>query len=340
MAAYPVRTRQVGMRPREVSLGVAGKVLRLPESVAWQLQRSGLRRFRAGRALVDLILLPYDLHRMLVPYRRLHGRFPNLLRPRMFNEHLQRAKLARRHARYVVWADKIAVRDHVARTIGPEYLVPLLWTGTDLRAAPRAALPDAFVIKTNHGSGTNIIVRDKAAFDWDGAAALLARWLKGDHARGTAEWQYRWIEPRILIEPFLAGPDGEPPADWKFFCFHGRVDCVQVDLDRFRGHRRNFYDRDFRPLDLRFKYPRHDGPVARPAGFARMVQLAERLSAGEPFLRVDFYDCGGEIRFGELTLHPESGLAAFEPIAEEFRMGALMAGTAGPDRAPSIPRAR
>jgi hypothetical protein len=58
---------------------------------------------------------------------------------------------------------------------------------------------------------------------------------------------------------------GEPPDDYKFFCFDSRPSIVEVDTSRFAGLRRAFHDLDWRRLDITFVDPPIDGEVPRPA---------------------------------------------------------------------------
>jgi TupA-like ATPgrasp len=213
--------------------------------------------------LVDAILWPSDHWKIVKTYRKAFGHAPNLLRRSTFNEKLQQSKLFRRRALYTCFGDKVTVRDYVARTIGAQYLTKILWTGVDLREAMTFALPQRFVIKSNQGSNTNIIVTDAQSFDWDAAHGSTRQWLKHDHSVLFAEWQYRWIQPKLLIEEFLAGRDGGVPLDYKFYCFHGRVEMVQVDFDRFTNHTRSLYDRDFLLLNAALLYPRHPAPAPK-----------------------------------------------------------------------------
>jgi TupA-like ATPgrasp len=83
------------------------------------------------------------------------------------------------------------------------------------------------------------------------------------------------------------------PLDYKFLCFNGRVEMIQIDVDRFSDHHTQLlFDRDFRPLPVKFNCPQYQGELTRPASYERMLNIAERLAAGEKFLRVDLYDLG------------------------------------------------
>jgi hypothetical protein len=293
------------------------------ERTALKAKRSPIAKWSLGRGLIDLILFPSDLIRILHGYKSRFGSYPNLITPPSFNEYLQQSKLIRRKSLYTQCADKLLVRSYVERKIGASYLTPLLWSGTDLREVDTESLPSSFIIKTNHASGTNIIVRNKEDLDWDSAYQKTAKWLATDYSLMCAEWQYRWIEPRVMIEKLLVGNNGDPPIDYKFFCFHGKVELLQIDFDRLTRHTRNMYDRHFNLIPLRYQYPNHQQSIEKPRCFDEMIHLAEILSNNEPFVRVDFYDVNGPI-FGEITFHPEAGYGRFEPEEYNNKLGALV----------------
>ena len=81
-------------------------------------------------------------------YRIKMGRPLNLSDPQTYTEKLQWLKLYDRKPEYTVLQDKYAVRDYVAKTIGSEYLIPLLGVWED--ANDFSKLPDQFVLKCNH----------------------------------------------------------------------------------------------------------------------------------------------------------------------------------------------
>jgi hypothetical protein len=293
------------------------------ERVGLKLKKTSLSKRAAGRFLIDLILLPSDLKKIVLTYNEHLGRVPHLIRPRNFNEHLQQAKLMRRKKLYTQWADKIAVRAYVEGKIGTEYLTRLLWCGSDVREVDIDSLPASFIIKPNQGSGVNIIVRDKQTVDWNAIYNETKEWLLSDNSIPFAEWQYRWIDRKILIEQLLVDAQGGIPMDYKFFCFHGRVEIVQVDHDRFGRHTRNLYDRQFTLLPVSLQYPNYEGPIEKPSSFEEMVLLAEVLSDKEPFVRVDFYHIDRPI-FGEITLHPGAGVEKFTPEQFDITLGKLL----------------
>ena len=253
--------------------------------------------------------------------------------PRTLNEKLNVLKTRFRRPDMTRLVDKYAVRAVVAGKIGEKHLVPLLGVWEKAREVSFDALPDAFVLKVNHGSGQNWIVRDKAKEDGREIKKTLARWMKENHAAISREWPYRGVVPRITAEKLLLEGDGALPKDYKFHCFAGEVAAVQVDLDRETAHKRNFYDLQWQKQPFLWceteadgspKWP--NGPdVPRPAALEEMADIARTLSAGWPYVRVDLFHVGGKVYFGELTFYHGSGLECFFPPEKDLAFGDLLA---------------
>lgn len=110
-------------------------------------------------------------------------------------------------------------------------------------------------------------------------------------------------------------------TDYKFFCFDGEPYCVQVDSGRYEQHQQNFYDMQWRTFGVHCTYPEGEC-VGKPAGFDEMKRLACQLSKDFPFVRVDLYNVGGKIYFGELTFYPSSGYGKFHPDIFDMELGA------------------
>jgi hypothetical protein len=252
------------------------------------------------------------------------GYVTNPFWPRSFNEKLLRRKLDPYPPEWVQLADKLRVRDYVAETIGSQHLNELLLVTANPDEIRLAELPSRFVVKPNHGSGWVNLVRDSTLVDEAAIRAQCRTWLGMRYGAKEGERWYDEIPPRILVERFLEGADGEPASDVKFFVFHGRTEVVQVDTDRYKEYRqKSYYDRDWNLLPMRKSRPA-GRVIPRPRQLAEMLELAERLAAGQTFVRVDLYCLvDGQIIFGELTLVPGGGVGKFVPQEWDWRLGAL-----------------
>ena len=253
------------------------------------------------------------------------GKRLRLRNPQRFSEKLNWMKLYDRNPLYTALADKYAVREYIARKIGSEYLIPLLGVWQRPQEIEAAALPDRFVLKCTHDSGSVIRCTDKKTFDWAAARAKLERSFGMNYFYPAREWPYRDIVPRVIAEKYMVDESGTELKDYKIFNFNGEPRYIQVDYDRFVHHERKLYDVRWRDTQIQFEYPYNaQTKIEKPDGLEEMLSLARTLSAGFPFLRTDFYSVNGKVYFGELTFYPEAGFGRFTPERYDEVFGAYI----------------
>ena len=253
-------------------------------------------------------------------FRKAFGYDLDWTNPRTLNEKLNWMKLHVRDPLQKIAADKYAVRAHVAAKVGESYLIPLIRKCDRAEEIRFAELPAAFVLKTNHGSGQNWIVRDKSKEDERAVIRQFREWLAMSHYAASREWPYKDMKPAIVVEELLLDEQGQIPSDFKLHCFGGKVATIQVDLDRETAHRRNFYDLDWNLQPFIWTEWVGDKPswpngraVERPAALAEMVRVAETLAADFPYARIDLFYCGGKVTFGEITFYHGGAFERFDP---------------------------
>jgi len=220
-------------------------------------------------------------------------------------------------------SDKLHAREYVTSKVGSEYLVPLLWHGDKPEEIPFDKLPMKFVIKTNHGCGYNIIVKDKTQLDQKKTRLQLKKWLLENFCQdkylGIA-WGCKNVRPTIMVESFL-DDNGRVPADYKFFCYSGRVEFLMLHFDRFEEPKDRAFDRNFKPYEFKSDLAEWTGECQRPPNFETMVQLAESLAEAFDFIRVDLYSLENKIYFGELTPYPGGVSTKFLPAWRDCVLG-------------------
>jgi hypothetical protein len=256
--------------------------------------------------------------------------------PRTFTEKVRYKMLRDRRPLLVTFADKAAVRDHVAERIGTGYLPRVFAVLEDPRDLVRWPLPASYVVKPTHGSGAAIVVSPQAPADarlpaarwgWQyrhvrpsvvggpDLAGIAGGWLQKLYGQGpNREWAYGHVPRRVIVEEMLATPAGGIPDDYKFFVFHGTCRYVQVDAGRFGRRTHDFYRiPGWEHLPLRSGHPWADPPRPRPERLDEMVEIAEKLAIETDFVRVDLYLLPDRIVFGELTSYPAGGDSPFDP---------------------------
>ena len=78
---------------------------------------------------------------------------------------------------------------------------------------------------------------------------------------------------------------------------------------------------DFNPLDIDHGYPRVNPEYSKPQSFDKMKELAEILSKGIPFVRVDFFEIKGKPYFAEFTFYDWGGLKPFKNKEWDIKLG-------------------
>ncbi len=271
-------------------------------------------------------LWPDKLYLKMLYRLRMHKRL-NLKNPQSFNEKLQWLKLFDRNPHYTLMVDKLKVKEYVANLIGEDHIIPTLGVWKNAEEVDFNSLPDKFVIKCNHNSGQGLyICKNKSEMNEAEVRSNLQKALEADYFIRFREWPYKDVERRIIAEKFIedkSSDDGDL-KDYKFMCFNGKVQCSFVCSERKSDLKVSFFDRDWNPMPFERHYPRSNKPIPKPVHYEEMIKLAESLSKGIPFVRVDFYDVDDKIYFGELTFFPGSGFEEFTPEIWDERLGSLI----------------
>lgn len=264
----------------------------------------------------------YDIYRFRIitdkifikrAFKKILGYNLNLEKPKTFNEKIQWLQLNNRTPLHTLCTDKYAVREYVKEKIGEQYLIPLVYrTDNPVDILPEN-LPDfPCIIKTNHGSGGHVIVKDKSKIDWESVQKKLAKSLKSNYYYMLREWQYKNIDPCIVVEKLLLDKNLNIPFDYKFHCFNGKVKVILVVIDKYIERKRSYYDPDWNFIDFRTGFDNKDD-VERPDMLNKMKSLAEVLAHDFRYVRVDLYNVGSKVYFGELTFSPLAGFMQFNP---------------------------
>lgn len=323
-----------GQRPPAVSGAPLRKAGGSPlrDRVAVLRNGVGAPAAKAARALPDALFLRLTF--LLAMRRILH-----LRNPRTLSEVIQWLKLHGALERYAPYADKYEVRQYVARTIGPQYLAPLIGVWDEFDQMPWDSLPEQFVLKSTHGCGYNFVCRDKSSTDVARLRQRVTTWMSKNFYNGNREPQYRGIVPRLIAEAYLEDDSGSL-RDYKFTCLDGVPILLEVMGNRAHGmYTVNIYDHQWNLLpytvdihDRQWSLLSHKArsrpnsvkPITRPALLDDMYDAAAKLSAGFPFVRVDLYYVAGKIYFGELTFTPANGFITYRPKSFDQELGRMV----------------
>lgn len=202
-------------------------------------------------------------------------------------------------------ADKYEVRSYL-RNLGLEkYLIPLksvVDSGEELKDLD---LVKGDVIKVNHGSGENCIEIYDDETNLDELVIKFNEALKYDIHKVYQCWHYESINRRIIVEENIS--NDEELVDYKLYMLNGEIiftDIVNVDVNNGRNNVHSYYDYEKNKLS---------GEEELPSKYDEMVEIAKKLFPQYlNFARLDFYQVGNKIYFGEITLTPTGNTRRYE----------------------------
>lgn len=268
-----------------------------------------------------------DKYAITIAFRNFLGYDIDWKNPRTFSEKLQWLKLHDRKPIYTKMVDKYESKKYVSDLIGNEYIIPTLGIWNSYDEIDFDSLPNQFVLKCTHDSGSIVICEDKSTFDYAAAKDILTNGLKTDFYLMGREWPYKNVPHRIIAEKFMKDGNNESLTDYKFYCFNGEpkflyvsyglavhstafINYVTLDWKQAPFHRPDFMEMSNLP--------------PKPETFDLMIELAKKLSKGIPFLRVDFYEINKQVYYSELTFFPGGGMTPFEPQEWDLKCGELL----------------
>lgn len=289
---------------------------------------------KISRVLVRYLNTNYPVLTAKLRFWKNFKRFPDFKNPKNLNEKILWMSLFSDTTLWSKCSDKYRVRDYIEEKGLGDILVPLYGKWVEPDDINWDELPKSFVLKTNNGCGTVLVIDDKNNYNEQDVKNRLKEWLKKKLWLTTTEYHYKNIPPCIIAEGLLI-PDSEDAKysstiiDYKIWCFDGKADSILVC-----SNRRND-GCDLSVFDTKWNYRRdasvfdkhhteRNQSLPKPNNLERMIEIAEILSKGFPEVRVDLYSIGGKIYFGELTFSSLGGLMTYYTDEELSRMGSLV----------------
>lgn len=262
-----------------------------------------------------LKLLPDRLYLQLLYYKHFR-KFIDFNNPESFNEKLQWLKLNDRQPIYTTLVDKLKMKNWVKSIVGEGYTIPTLAVWDKPEEIDFDKLPNQFVLKWNHDSGSIVICKDKNHFDTTEAINKLRHGAQFNGFWYGREWPYLNVPPKVFAEPYMEDNATHELRDYKIFTFNGEVKLLLIASERQKpgvDTKFDFYDINLEHVDMRNQHENAAIPPEPPQSFPVMKELAEKISKGFVHLRVDFYEVDGKVYIGELTLYHGSGIMTFSP---------------------------
>lgn len=135
-------------------------------------------------------------------YYKIYHEYPDFENPQNLIEKIYWMQLYSDTSLWTKCADKYAMRDYVKECGLAEYLPKNYGKWNIVNDIDFDTLPNEFVMKTNNGCGTVLIVRDKTTLDVKSTKKRLQQWLNIPFGWSGAELHYTRIKPCIIAEEY------------------------------------------------------------------------------------------------------------------------------------------
>ena len=246
--------------------------------------------------------------------------------PVTFNEKLQWLKLYDRRPEYHIMVDKYEVKKYVSSRIGDQYIIPTIGLWEKVEDIDFNSLPNSFVLKCTHDSGSIVLCPEKKNFDKEKAISKLRKGLNRDMFYWGREWPYKGLRRRIIAEQFLRDESGTDLKDHKVLCFNGEPKLIELHQNRYTSNQsQDFYDTNWEKLPISQNgvslYQVTNKRIPKPDTLDEMIVLSRILSKGIPHIRVDWYSIDKKLYFGELTFFDGSGFDPYDDPKDDEMLG-------------------
>ena len=257
-------------------------------------------------------------------YHYITGHKLHLKNPRRYTEKLQYLRLYQypNDPLVIQAASRVGLREYIKKIGLEKYLIKTYGNYDRYQDIDFDKLPNQFVLKCNHASGYNKIVKDKSKINHDELNKRFNKWLNSNYGKKTVEPHYSKIKPSILIEELLL-ENHELPIEYKIHVFNGKAKYMYIVTGRNKDIHYNNYYIDWTDFDrAQFNHwTSSDKPLKKPDCFNEAIKIAESVAAPFPFVRVDLFIIDNKIYISELTFTPAKGTLTFKDDKVDYEIG-------------------
>lgn len=240
------------------------------------------------------------------------GYFPNIVFPRTYNEKMFWRRVFDTDPKHISYCDKLAVKKVFSDASHDVELAKVVWQGSQAIDIPEALMSSDVVLKTNNASSRNISLPDVGKSDAE-IIAQFQSWLTSPYKPWNREWGYCKVEPLVFAEEKIATSGGSL-EDLKVHVFGGKVYYTLIYQHEGTPHSKSaIFDKHGKRLSVTNtvvkKHPHRalGENYVVPKSYHRAMAVAEKISTGTDYLRVDFMWDGHDLYGGEVTLYPTGG---------------------------------
>ncbi|MBQ8886240.1 MAG: hypothetical protein IJY61_00880 [Candidatus Gastranaerophilales bacterium] len=249
-----------------------------------------------------------------------------MLEPQRLSEKILKSCLDDKDIKKTKLTDKLKAKEYVKNVIPDLKYAKVYQIADSFNELDFSFAPNSFVIKTNHAWKTHILVQDKRLLkstDYNEFKQYYKSVLSINYAYwGSYELQYKNITPKIFLEEYLCFENEGFIKEYEVYCFKGKPMFINYlispnytpDLFNCQSDivKSQIFDTNWEQANFKIRF---SSGLSTPDTKNKELILtyAEKLSYGFDFVRIDIFEIGDELYFGEFTFSPYSGFITFIP---------------------------
>lgn len=257
--------------------------------------------------------------------------------PQTLGQKMQLLKLTEHNPLHSILVDKYKAKMWLKDQFGEEHIIRTLDVYKKAIEIDLKKLPNQFVLKCNHDSGSVYLCFDKQSgifydkhmneLSFQQVCHQLDTALRKNFYYEAREWPYKHVKPCILAEEMLLQKDGSMPNDYKVFFIGEEPQFIYVSYDRKGADDRCTYDVNWKRLPFVwvdscvYNENLNTSDVPRPNSLDDMLKYGATVAKYFKCVRMDFFDVDGKMYFGEVTPFHSGGYSKFYPAEYDLIYG-------------------
>lgn len=225
--------------------------------------------------------------------------------------------------------DKYSVRDYITNKIGDKYLMPLLEVYNnfaDISFNLELNKFDSEIIFYSTINEKYILFDKEKQQDYNAIKHKLIDLINPSNNKyfENFEWGYKYIKPRILAYQYNEDIHNGK-LKYKILCFNSEPAIIKVIYFDSGVYYSNFYDLEWRLLDLKQSQPNIEKQLKKPKHFLEMLDISRKLSIDFPhFVAIELIETEKQIYFSKFDFYSDDITLPLSSESYDFELGKLI----------------
>lgn len=252
-------------------------------------------------------------------YKKTHGKYPNLIKPRRFNEKIFYRKF------FDIFkipesGNKLLTATFIPESLKNDVQCPeIVWHSTTPKLPDNKDIPEGYYyLKANHGSSMFTKVKfPLSQTERDALEKESSVWLKNEFGFWDGEWWYCAFEKEILLEKSVS--KNRDSVAIGLYIFNGTIRFVILNKKTEGGDEINWLDENFNLYQVQSsQYPRiNDFQLSEDLSLLK--DIATSIAGNHDFVRIDLLMGDDEKYYlGEVTFSPGNALTVRPDELEDY----------------------